>query len=205
MRRELHLLKLHGLLRQKRFLCGNRTGQAKRTLQDIRHQMRLSRIFRTGIHEDFLPQCPLKRAELILTQKTASIRVGMMEYMAFHLRFPCEFLCHAIRPDGILLQSPIPLIALLIELNIPLIAAAQGITKPPVTLEPPHIHRLNTVIIPNCTLLHVNASYFPAFIRLMALNSAWIEAVMISVSSPAPQLIFPSAPVIPIYAIARDD
>ena len=40
--------------------------------------------------------------------------------------------------------------------------------------------------------------YFPAFMRLTALKSACSEAVMISVSMPAPQVIFPSVPVMPM-------
>ena len=41
-------------------------------------------------------------------------------------------------------------------------------------------------------------SYFPAFMRLMALIRAWMDAVMISVSIPAPQVIWPSSFVMPI-------
>lgn len=41
-------------------------------------------------------------------------------------------------------------------------------------------------------------SYFPAFMRLMALIRAWMDAVMISVSMPAPQVMWPSSFVMPI-------
>ena len=42
------------------------------------------------------------------------------------------------------------------------------------------------------------AHYLPAFMRLTALNSAWMDAVMMSVSMPAPHVTLPSLPVMPI-------
>ena len=40
--------------------------------------------------------------------------------------------------------------------------------------------------------------YLPAFMRLMALIKAWMDAVMISVSMPAPQVMWPSSFVMPM-------
>ena len=46
--------------------------------------------------------------------------------------------------------------------------------------------------------------HFPAFMRLMALTSAIADAVMMSVSIPAPHVTLPFSAVMPMYAIARE-